>query len=462
MTLTYEHGLFIFRRDFRVIDNVGLNIANNICKRIYPIFIFTPEQVTGANKFKSVNAVQFMIESLQDLSSQILKMGGHLMCFYGNNNTIVSYLIKELDINVVCFNADYSPYAIQRELGIIQICDKLNIAVEYGHDYYLHPPGSIVNGQGEPYKKFTPYYNVALKMKVDAPAGLRKIHFASSNKHLPNIISLDNAFKKFVGKENPDILVNGGRGNAIKQLKVAVKTQSHYSKTHNNLDKQTSQLSAYINFGCVSIREVYKVFKGNKEFIRQLNWGSFYINILYNYPDIIYKSLRPKYDNIKWHHNEIWFQKWCKGETNFPVIDACMKQLNTTGFLHGRGRLIVSSFLVKTMLIDYKKGEKYFANKLTDYNVSNNLNNWMWVTGNGASSQEYFRIFNPWSQSLEHDPNAIYIKQWLPQLKDIPAKAIHKWYDEWENYKNTGYGKPILDYDEQKKKCLEMYRNALK
>jgi deoxyribodipyrimidine photo-lyase len=460
MTSKYENGLFIFRRDFRVIDNVGLNLANSICKRIYPVFIFTPEQVTGANKFKSDNAVQFMIESLQDLSSQISKMGGHLMCFYGHNNSIVSNLIKELDINVVCFNADYSPYAIQREMGIIQLCDKMGVAIEYGHDYYLHPPGTIVNGQGNPYQKFTPFYNASIRKKVDSPASLRKIHFSSTSKHLQNSISLDDALHRFT-KINPNILVHGGRGNAISQMKIAAKTQAHYSKTHNDLEKPTSQLSSFINFGCISIREVYKVFKGNKEFIRQLIWGSFYINILYNYPDIIHSSLRPKYDKIKWNHNENWFKKWCDGKTNFPIVDACMKQLNITGFLHGRGRLIVASFLVKTMLINYKKGEKYFANNLTDYNISNNLNNWMWITGNGASSQEYFRIFNPWSQSEEHDPDAIYIKQWLPQLKDVPAKAIHKWYDEWENYKNTGYGKPILDYDEQKKKCLEMYRNAL-
>jgi deoxyribodipyrimidine photo-lyase len=229
MTLKYENGLFIFRRDFRVIDNVGLNIANNICKRIYAIFIFTPEQVTKANNFKSNNAVQFMIESLQDLSSQIDKMGGHLMCFYGNNNTIVSYLIKELEINLVCFNADYSPYAIQRELGIIQLCDKMGVAVEYGHDYYLHPPGSIVNGQGETYKKFTPYYNVASKMKVDAPAGLRKIHFASSNKHLNYSILLTTALHKFT-KVNPDILVHGGRVNAISQMKIASKNIKNYAK----------------------------------------------------------------------------------------------------------------------------------------------------------------------------------------------------------------------------------------
>ena len=141
--MTYENGLFIFRRDFRVIDNIGLNLLNSTCKRIYPIFIFTPEQVTGSNKYKSNNAVQFMIESLKDLSSQINKMGGNLLCFYGHNNTIVMNLIKTLDINIVCFNADYSPYAIQRELGIIQICDKIGVAVEYGHDYYLNPDNSM-------------------------------------------------------------------------------------------------------------------------------------------------------------------------------------------------------------------------------------------------------------------------------------------------------------------------------
>ena len=135
MTQKYENGLFIFRRDFRVIDNIGLNLSNSICKHIYPIFIFTPEQVTAKNTFKSDNAIQFMIESLQDLSIQIHKMGGRLMCFYGNNNTIVSNLIKELNINVVCFNADYTPYAIQRELGIIQICNQMGLDIEYGHDY---------------------------------------------------------------------------------------------------------------------------------------------------------------------------------------------------------------------------------------------------------------------------------------------------------------------------------------
>lgn len=461
MTTKYENGLFIFRRDFRVIDNIGLNLANDICKKIYPIFIFTPEQVTGANKYKSDNAVQFMIESLKDLSSQISKMGGHLMCFYGHNNAIVSYLIKQLDINVVCFNADYTPYAIRRELEIIHICDKLGVNIEYGHDYYLHPPGSILNGQKEPYQKFTPYYNVASRKKIVSPAGLRKIHFSSTSKHLQHSISLDTAFKRFVGKENPDILVHGGRTNAIKQMRVAAKNIAHYSTTHDELTKPTSQLSAYIKFGCISIREIYKTFRSKHAFIRQLFWRDFYANILYSFPQVLGHSLKPNYDKIKWKHNERWFQAWCEGKTGIPVVDAGMRQLNTTGYMHNRTRLIVSSFLIKTLLIDWKKGEQYFAKKLTDYDPASNNGNWQWTSGGGADSQPYFRIFNPWSQQEEHDPKCEYIKQWVPELSSLEPKIIHQWETEWPNYKNVKYPKPICDYSEQKEKVLKMYKDAL-
>ena len=457
---TFENGLFIFRRDFRIIDNNGLNLANSICKRIYPIFIFTPEQVTGANKFKSDNAVQFMIESLQNLASQINKMGGKLLCFYGHNDQIVSYLIKALDINAVCFNADYSPYAIQRESSIINICDKMGVAVEYGHDYYLFEPGTIVNGTGGPYQKFTPFYNASLRKKVEAPASLRKIHFASSNKHLENTILLVDALKRFT-KINPDILIHGGRDNAISQLRIAAKNIKNYPKTHNELSHPTSQLSAYIKFGCISIREVYKTFRSKHDFIRQLFWRDFYANILYSFPHVLGHALKPNYNKVLWHNNTSWFNAWTKGETGFPVVDAGMRQLNSTGYMHNRARLITSSFLVKTMLIDWQKGEQYFAKKLTDYDPASNNGNWQWTAGSGADSQPFFRIFNPWLQAENFDPNCEYIKKWLPQLQNVPAKAIHNWATEWENYKNTGYGKPILDYAEQKEKCLKMYRDAL-
>jgi deoxyribodipyrimidine photo-lyase len=171
--------------------------------------------------------------------------------------------------------------------------------------------------------------------------------------------------------------------------------------------------------------------------------------------------LNPKYDKIKWHHNERWFQAWCKGQTGFPSVDAGMRQLNETGFCHNRARLIVMSFLVKIMLIDWRKGEQYFATKLTDYDTSSNNGNVQWLMGGGADSQQYMRIFNPTIQAKEHDSDCKYIKTWITELKDVDNKIILNWETEWQNHKEIKYPKPILDYSDQRKKALEMYAKAL-
>ena len=336
----------------------------------------------------------------------------------------------------------------------------MGISVEYGEDYYLHPPGTIVNGSGNPYQKFSPFYNASIRKKVDSPTSLRKIHFSSTSKHLQNSITLDDAMKRFT-KINPNILVHGGRGNAISQMRQAAKNIKNYPRTHNDLSHSTSELSAYIKFGCVSIREVYKTFRTKHDFIRQLFWRDFYANILYSFPYVLGSNLKQKYNKIKWHHNERWFKKWCQGETGFPIVDAGMRQLNATGYMHNRARLIVASFLVKTLLISWEEGEKYFASKLTDYDPASNNGNWGWISGGGADSQPYFRIFNPWSQSEEHDPDCIYIKTWIPELETLEPKIIHNWETECINNKDIKYPKPICDYKEQKDKCLKMYKDAL-
>ncbi|NBU98349.1 MAG: deoxyribodipyrimidine photo-lyase, partial [Spirochaetia bacterium] len=246
----------------------------------------------------------------------------------------------------------------------------------------------------------------------------------------------------------------------IKTLKTAVRTQTHYPKTHNDLDKETTQLSAYIKFGCISIREAYKALHGKTAIIRQLIWRDFYANILYSFPHVLGHAMKQKYNKVKWHHNSSWFKKWCKGETGFPVVDACMKQINTTGYMHNRGRLIVASFLTKTLLIDWREGEKYFAKMLTDYDPASNNGNWQWVASTGADSQPYFRIFNPWEQARNFDPHCKFIKQWLPDLKDVPEKDILNWDSEWEKYKDLKYPKPMVDYKKQKELALKMLGQA--
>jgi len=461
MSNKFENGLFIFRRDLRIIDNNGLNLLCKYCKNIYTIFIFTPEQVGNNNKYKSDNSVQFMIESLQDLSSQLAKSGGQLYTFYGHNDKIVTECIRDFHIQIVCFNLDISPYARERDAKIINLCENLKTYVIYDYDYYLHEPGLILNGSGEPYKKFTPYYKASLQKKVAEPVKLGNLHLTKSSVHLANRITLEEAFKKFT-KLNTDILVRGGRTEAIKTLKHALKTQTHYASTHNMLDSQTTLLSAYIKFGCLSIREVYKAFRGKTALIRQLIWRDFYANILYSFPKVLGHAMKEKYNGIHWHHNTSWFEKWCNGETGFPVVDACMRQLNTTGYMHNRGRLIVACFLTKTLLIDWREGEEYFARKLTDYDPASNNGNWQWVASTGADSQPYFRIFNPWEQAKNYDPNCEYIKKWVPELKEVPNKDIFNWETTFVEYKDIKYPKPIVDYKKQKDLAIKMFGNIFK
>jgi deoxyribodipyrimidine photo-lyase len=315
-----------------------------------------------------------------------------------------------------------------------------------------------MNGSGEPYQKSTPYYETAKREKVEKPAGKNKLPFKKNDTHISNKISLEQAMIKFT-KVNPNILVRGGRYEALKTLAKAARTLKNYNATHNDLNKQTTELSAYIKFGCVSIREVYYSLHSKTALIRQLYWRDFYANIMYEFPRVLGHSLKPKYDKIKWHHNNNWFKAWCNGETGFPVVDAGMRQMNTTGYMHNRARLIVASFLVKILIIDWREGEEYFAKTLTDYDVANNNGNWQWISGGGADSQPYFRVFNPWRQAEEYDSKCEYIKKWVPELKDVTIKDIFKWDTTYTQYKDIKYPKPIVNYEKQRDKVLKMYSN---
>jgi len=246
------------------------------------------------------------------------------------------------------------------------------------------------------------------------------------------------------------------------QIIKILKKQKHYSHTRDDLSTETSGLSAYIKFGCISIREVYKKFKTNKPFVRQLFWRDFYANVIYSFPHVLGHSLKPAYDKIKWSYNHKYIEAWKNGMTGYPVVDAGMRQLNKTGYMHNRARLIVASFLVKTLLVDWRVGEKYFATKLTDYDPASNNGNWQWISGGGADSQPYFRIFNPWEQAKKHDPDCIYITTWIPELKDVPKKDILNWDSEYESYKNIHYPKPLLDYYETKDDTLAAYKKIFK
>ncbi len=457
----FENGLFIFRRDLRIQDNIGLHLALEKCKHVYPIFIFTPEQITDKNKFKSNNAIQFMIESLDDLQMNISNNNGYLNCYYGENDNIISKLIRRWNINALFFNMDITPYAKSRDNSIMEICKRMGIPCYTSQDYYLNDPNSITTNTGGYYTKFTPYYNKVIRISVEKPVYLRQFNFKNVN---DGNITLSEAYIKYT-TPNPNITVFGGRQLGMKLMDTIGRFKS-YGSTRNMLNYDTTKLSAYIKFGNISIREVYhKIVSSlgrSSDILKQVIWRDFYAQLLYHNPQVLGKPLKVNYDRIKWVSNSKYLNAWKNGETGFPVVDAGMRELNYTGYMHNRARLLTASFLIKTLLINWEDGEKYFAQHLVDYDPASNNGNWQWVASTGADSQPYFRIFNPWTQSEKYDPDAEYIKKWIPELSDVPSKAIHSWDIHWKNYKNIKYPKPIVDYTEQRQKAIAMYAEGIR
>jgi deoxyribodipyrimidine photo-lyase len=440
------HTLFIFRRDYRTYDNIGLNYAMKHFTNIIPIFIFTPEQIK-TNLFKSNNSIQFLCESLEELRSEI-----PLHIFYGDNIKVLNQIHKTISISNIIFNQDYTPYAVKRDTSIEEWCSKHNIPCIMTEDYLLSPIGTFNKKEGSPYVVYTPFKNNVFKHSIPEPV-------IEPLKNLVRSRALETV--KYYRPEldyythNPDNLVQGGRIHGLKQMNLKV--------DYENRDKlcvETTQLSSYIKYGCLSIREVYHHYKD--ELIKaQLVWREFYYYINYYFPDLLAKSksFQSKYDVIKWVHNTKHLELWKRGETGYPIVDACMRQLNKTGYMHNRGRLIVANFLNRILGLDWRLGELYFAQQLIDYDPCVNNGNWQWVSSVGIDTKPSSqRIFNPWLQSKRFDDDCIYIKEWIPELKHVPSKHIHQW-DLYGDEKI--YPLPIIDYTYARERSLKMYRLKL-
>lgn len=450
-------SLYIFRRDFRIVDNKAYDDCLKQSKMIIPIFIFTKGQVVS-NSYKSSNAVQFMVESLEDLSQNL-----SLSLMYGKtNDTVIEEIIKKEKIDAIFANIDYTPFAVKRDKDLKILCDKHNVKLFLHHDILLQVPGSIVSkSTKKPFKKFTPFYNEMLKHTVDKPTKLKnKKTLKIKTKHS---ISFDKA--KAFYKYNPKNNVKGGRKDALKILKNIGKWKN-YAKTRDLLTDKTTHLSAYNKFGCVSIREVYwsirKKLGLNHGLVRQLIWRDFYYHAFVAYQHKLGIPVKPQFNKLKWDNDPKKFSAWKNSKTGFPIVDAAMKQIKTTGYMHNRGRLIVASFLIKNLYIDWVKGAKYFAQTLLDYDNIVNDSNWQWVASTSYDSQPYFRIFNPWRQSVRFDKDAKYIKHWLPKLKDIPAKHLHQWDKYYKEYPSIKYPAPIVDYMKTKERTIAAYKATYK
>ena len=459
-------SLFIFRRDFRLNDNIGLIECFKKSDEVIPIFIFTPEQI-NKNEYFSSNSFQFMLESLDELDNELkTKYKSQIHYYYGDNIKILNEILKNYNFDAIFFNKDYTVYSRNRDESIELFCNKNNKSCNIYEDYLLLPIGNFLKKDGTPYEKYTPFKNNAKLKKVIIP---NHFHFKEnkfSNIHnetksrLIDLKSLDKYYDK-----NEHMLLHGGRINGL-EIVDHLKNYVNYSDVRNNLIKPTTHLSPYIKFGCISIREVYNkiydLYGINHGLIDQLYWREFYYYLAYYIPRVLQgKSLKEQYDNIKWDNDPKILDAWKNGVTGFPAVDAGMRELNKTGYMHNRARLITSGILIKILNCDWRLGEKYFATQLIDYDPIVNNGNWQWSSGSGADSQPYFRIMSPWKQAIDNDKECLYIKKWIPELKNVPNKDILNWSKTYTKYNNINYPAPIVDYELMRKEIVKIYKDGL-
>lgn len=452
----FQKALFIFRRDLRLDDNTGLNFALENAKTVIPCFIFTPEQLDH-NPYRSDRCLQFMIESLEDLSSKLKKKGGKLFLFFGKPETIVEKCIRDLSIDGVIVNRDYTPYSVQRDAKLEDICQRNDLPFHTFDDALLHPPENTLKADGKPYSIFTPFYRNALKLPIIPPKTHHGTHFFQETIDFSESSAI---YAKILPRRLSQM--RGGRDAGLDLLQKLPRFASYATDRDFPAIPGTTHLSPHLKFTTCSPREIHQALcqtlGPHSELIRSLFWRDFFTSIAFFFPHVFEGAFHQKFDAIQWGNDKKAFQRWCEGTTGFPIVDAGMRELNQTGYMHNRVRMVVASFLIKDLHINWQWGEKYFAQTLLDYDPAVNNGNWQWSASTGCDAQPYFRIFNPWNQQKKFDPDCVYIKQWIPELASLKAKQIHSWESPENHSFCSSYPAPIVDHSKEAKIALQLYK----
>ncbi|SFS29741.1 cryptochrome/photolyase family protein [Lutibacter maritimus] len=411
-----EIAIFWFRRDLRLHDNCALFHALKSGYPVIPIFIFDKDILNELPKNDA--RVSFIYETLNALNNQLIKIGSAVKIEFGSVEQVWEKLLKNFNIKEVYSNKDYEPYAIKRDLKIEQLCSEKDIAFKSFKDQVIFEEAEIVKDDGLPYTVYTPYKNKWLKKYSE-----------NTIKIFPSEQFLENLHKEIY--IFPSLSAIGFQLSEIKVLPYNNKCISSYNKTRDLPFVETSNLSVHLRFGTVSIRKLADfAIKTNATFASELIWREFFMQILYHFPKVVHQNFREKYNYIPWRNNEVEFKLWCEGKTGYPIVDAGMRQLNQTGYMHNRVRMITASFLCKHLLIDWRWGEAYFAKKLLDYDLSANNGNWQWVAGTGCDAAPYYRVFNPLTQQQKFDSDLKYTKKWNSNFKNAPEIVEHKFARE--------------------------------
>ncbi|MFC4721598.1 cryptochrome/photolyase family protein [Geojedonia litorea] len=428
-------NIFWFRRDLRLDDNLGFYKSLNAEYPVMPIFIFDTTILDHLPKDDARvtfihNTLQVMRQTLQDEHESSIAL------FHGKPLEIFKQLISDYTIKTVFTNHDYEPYATQRDTEIKEFLIKNNIEFKSYKDQVIFEKDEVVKANGDPYLVYTPYMKTwkAKFQTIDLEIYYTNSYLNNLVKHsrLPNLSLTDIGFET--------------SNQSIEDYTVTpTLIQDYESKRNFPAKDATSRLGPHLRFGTVSVRKMIKkaIAESNEIFWQELIWREFFMQILWHFPHTVHQSFKPKYDRIEWRNNEEEFNAWCEGKTGYPLVDAGMRELNQTGFMHNRVRMLVGSFLCKHLLIDWRWGEAYFAEKLHDYELASNIGNWQWVAGSGVDATPYFRIFNPTTQIDKFDKKHIYIKKWVPEYQELT------------------YPQPIVEHKMARERCLQVYKAAL-
>ncbi|MBM3413460.1 MAG: deoxyribodipyrimidine photo-lyase [Bacteroidetes bacterium] len=428
-------SIFWFRRDLRIEDNRGFHEALVSGLPVQPIFIFDTNILNDLAD-KSDRRVEFIHQALYKMHLQLQQVGAGIAVRLGDPLKIFADLLRDYSINTVFTNHDYEPYAIRRDAAVKTFLEANGVVYKSYKDQVLLEKQEVVKEDGKPYTVFTPY---ARRWK----ATLQKKDLQSYPSE-----QLLNAGAPFVGDDFPTLANVGFKATGILFPPAAWQSDTiKRYKERRDLPavKGTTQLGVHLRFGTISVRSLARQAGSlNETFLNELIWRDFYHMILWHFPHVVGHSFKPAYEAIQWRNKQEEFQSWCEGQTGYPIVDAGMRELNTTGYMHNRVRMIVASFLTKHLLIDWRWGEAYFAKKLLDFDLAANNGGWQWAAGSGCDAAPYFRVFNPYLQTQKFDPELQYIRKWVPTFEELT------------------YARPIVAHEFARKRCLEVYAKALK
>lgn len=429
-------SVFWFRRDLRFNDNAGLYHALKSEHRVVPIFIFDTNILEELSN-KQDKRVQFIYDQLVQIQAQLKERGSSMHVLYTTPEKAFEELTKTYNIQAVYTNHDYEPYAKDRDEEIRGLLSKKDIPLHTYKDQVVFEKEEILKDDGKPYTVYTPYskkWKAKMKPFYTKPYPTEQYF---DNLYQQDAIALPTL--QDIGFEPTEYDVQST------ELNEDIAKDYHRTRDIPSL-KGTTRMSVHLRFGTVSIRQlVNEATDLNEKLLNELIWRDFYQMILWHFPDVVNNAFKKDYDNIAWLNNQQEFEAWCDGQTGYPIVDAGMRELNETGYMHNRVRMVVASFLTKHLLIDWRWGEAYFAEKLLDFDLASNNGGWQWAAGSGCDAAPYFRIFNPYLQTKKFDPELKYIRKWVPEFEDF-----------------SKYPQPIVDHDFARKRCLDVYKEALK